>query len=798
MKANWRTQWEESPIPEPYPYLKTAGRGEAEERPSPDPLFAQRWESPSADDDLEIFVRKPVAVDCDTKNSFGGLETFLAESAGVKVFGPGRIRLDFGTELAGWLEVDIPDLSGEVILAVSEYNQPAIVNNGPESSAKAAAPRKYGTTYRLELNSELYEGVRSGFIDVVSFRQPFTITGVRLVCQAKPVNYRGSFDCDDSMLNRIWYTSAYVVRVNLKKDYFAAILVDRGDRHSWTGDAHVSQAVALAAFANYDFVLKNLHYTEGRPNGVESYELYWVLSLVDYYRYTGDAHGVRGLLPKALARLDHACEIYGTNPPLCFWGWDERLGAGFENPDLTENQHSYKLLSIHAWKSFACVLEHMGEEELARRYQRCAAEKTEQLLAVSGFFRDYGMHASAEAINADLPVNIKMLYHKDLEDRLNRLSYSPFNQYFILQAMARAGRHDDAILTILDLWGGQIEYGGTTFFETFRPGWSHIIEKNGPPPNNQSGYTSLAHPWSGGALVWLSEEVLGVKPEEPGFVTFTVLPHLGRRLRRVRGEVPTPLGIIRASFNLETGVHEVTVPQGATATVGIPKAERAIGRISCNGKDLEDGREDREFRYIQGLSAGTYRFTVDYAGETPPGITEEYRYPAAFLGRDDRTRGDWRAAYGSEGYAFCGVGIQSLPGYVKELRFGKEQHLRWKPGPDDMRALTGDGGEQRILGCVHTEDDRACYQTFTADIILEHEREFTVALYFVDWDEKGRELAVEMFDGETRNLVAPLQALHGYGGGVYLVYRYHRSARFRINHIRGLNATLSGIFFGMR
>jgi hypothetical protein len=364
--------------------------------------------------------------------------------------------------------------------------------------------------------------------------------------------------------------------------------------------------------------------------------------------------------------------------------------------------------------------------------------------------------------------------------------------------MARAGRHDDAISAILDLWGGQIEYGGTTFFETFRPGWNDIIEKNGPPPNNQSGYTSLAHPWSGGALVWLSEEVLGVKPEESGFVTFTVLPHLGRRLRRVSGEVPTPLGTIRASFNLETGLHEVTVPQGTTATVGIPKAERTIAHISCNGEDLEGGREDGEFRYIQGLSAGTYRFTVDYTGETPPGITGEYRYPAAFLGRDDRTRGDWRAAYGSEGYAFCGMGIQSLPGYVKELRFGKEQHLRWKPGPDDTRALTVDGGEQRILGCVHTEDDRACYQTFTADIILEHEREFTAALYFVDWDEKGRELAVEMFDGETRNLVAPLQALHGYGGGVYLVYRYHRSARFRINHIRGLNATLSGIFFGTR
>lgn len=69
---------------------------------------------------------------------------------------------------------------------------------------------------------------------------------------------------------------------------------------------------------------------------------------------------------------------------------------------------------------------------------------------------------------------------------------------------------------------------------------------------------------------------------------------------------------------------------------------------------------------------------------------------------------------------------------------------------------------------------------------------------FADWDRGGRELMVELFDGQTKNLIAPLQALHDYRGGVYLVYRYDRSARFRINHIRGENVSLSGIFFGER
>ena len=177
------------------------------------------------------------------------------------------------------------------------------------------------------------------------------------------------------MLNKIWYTAAYDVQANLKKDYMAAILMDRGDRHSWTGDAYPTQAASLVAFYNTDFVLENMRYTSTRSNGIESYELYWVLSLIDYYEYTGDQQGVKSLLSEATKRLDHAYDIYGTNPNLGFYGWDERLGAGFENPNIEENQNGYQLLSIQAWKDFSEVLRDLGETELADKYQGYADEK---------------------------------------------------------------------------------------------------------------------------------------------------------------------------------------------------------------------------------------------------------------------------------------------------------------------------------------------------------------------------------------------------------------------------------------
>lgn len=797
--------WGASPIPEPYAYVPAGGFSGASDESSPDPLIGYRWSNPRAEDDLEIFLRRPVRAATENPASFGNLASLTTERPNVEVTGNGTVVLDFGAEFAGWLEIDSPDLSGAVELGVSEYNRPAFVNAGPKSPSKTAAPKKYGAaSYRLELNDELYEGVRFGFLRVAGFRKPFHVTGVRLVCQTKPVNYNGSFRSDSGMLNRIWAVAAYDVRVNLKKDYFSAILVDRGDRYSWTGDAYPAQAAALVAFANYDFVLGNLEFTERHSNGIESYELYWIFSLIDYYRYTGDRDGTAALLNCACRRLDHAYEIYGTDARLNFFGWDERLGAGFENPEIPENRASYQFLAIRAWNGFAGVLSELGREREARKYREWAARKTAEWKAGGGRRRKLGLHAGADAINAGLLSKSETaeFSRKFFTDRVNRLSYSPFNEFFILQAMGKAGRYDDALSAVCDMWGGQIAYGGTTFFETYRPQWNDGTGRNGPVPNNQAGYTSLAHPWGAGVLPWLQENILGIRPSAAGFSSFVVTPHLGRRLKRVSGTVPTPHGGICASFDTAAGKCSVTVPRGTVADVGIPKTERTITAVRMNRRPADCRDEDQDFLYFRGLREGQYEFDVVYRGETPAPEDAGYRYGAAFEGEDRETGGDWGGVYGSEGYdlfSYDGPGKDrsALPGYVCGVSYRKARCAQWTRGTDDVRALPAGGGSgTRKLGALLTNDPVACDQTFTLDIRLKEEREYTVALYFADWQKSGRQLAVEMFDGDTLDLVAPVRFVRDYAAGVYLVYRYGRSSRFRIDQVRGENATLSGIFFG--
>jgi len=191
-----------SPIDQPYSYVTNGSFSGPAVPESPDPLVAYRWRDPKATDALEIYLLHPIAVSVDKAESFDNVQSLTGSSADVTVKGCGSICLDFGVECPAWIEFDSPDCPGDVEMSISEYNEPAADMN------KTRVPVKYCNTYRLELNGDLYEGVRFAWISVKSFENQWHITGVRAVCQVKPTNYRGRFSCSDPLLAKIWYMSA--------------------------------------------------------------------------------------------------------------------------------------------------------------------------------------------------------------------------------------------------------------------------------------------------------------------------------------------------------------------------------------------------------------------------------------------------------------------------------------------------------------------------------------------------------------------------------------------------------------
>ncbi len=783
------------------PYAPCSGKFLVKSIPeSPDPLVGYRWEKPSADDELESYVLHPLSVSIEyTDGSWSKPESLFP----IKINSPCDLMFDFGTESAGWLEFDSDDFDGKVEMSISEYNEPAVLNAGAQQPRKTLAPVKYGSTYRLELNKELYEGVRFGWIHIKKLNKPCTINDVRLVCQVKPTNYLGSFSCSDPLLTRIWYTGAYTVKLNFQKDFFGAILMERSDRHSWTGDAYPAQAASLVAFGNYDFIRENLFYTSSQSNSIASYPIYWVLSLIDYCNYTGDKETLNKLLDNACKKLDSAYVHFDCDLDLGFNGWDERLGAGFENPNCLESQYVFRTLSIQAWQEFSELMKWYGKGNLSKKYAQYVEEKVNELRGKENWPNILGIHASSNIINAGVlkPEEGSAIWKNNYTDRLQRLSYSPFNQFFIIQAMAKMGKDAEALTTIDDCWGGQLRYGGTSFFEVYRPSWNQELGTNGAPINNQCGYTSLCHPWSAGVTKWLSEEVLGVTPAIPGFKSFNIKPHLNGKLNWVKGTVPTPHGTIEVSCNTKVGEMKLFIPPNTSANVAIPKNSHNYSILYINENMMEPKNADKDFIYLGKLEPGHYsiRFNPVEKDSIAQAGPLKYEYNLAL--EDNGTQGNWKSKYGQKGYMlfnYNGVNehLKKLPGFIKSIDLRLNGNLHLENVKDDKRALVPvqNSKNKRNFGEIITRDPIPCLQTMTIDIVCRKRQPYQVSLYMVDFEKEGRRSAIEVFDLNNKALLMPVKLIREYQNGKYIVFNADRSIRIRVNQVRGSNASLSALF----
>lgn len=774
--------------PQPYQPLQGGSYRGTAPSASPDPLVNYYWQPQALNNTLQYMVARATDI------SWQGHNAQLLPDGDILVSGDCDLQFDFGREYAAWPEFDCDELSATIQMSISEYNEPAILNEGAQHPVKTATPVRYGTTYRLELNTQLYEGVRFSWIHVRNVKKPFRIKQPRLICQVMPVNYQGAFETNDQELNRLWYTGAYTVRLNLLPEFFGAILMERSDRHSWTGDAYPSQAASLTAFGNYNAVQRNIEYTSRLDNGIASYAIYWVLSLVDYFHYTGDTGFVRRMLPVAHQHLQNAFQHFDQLPNLVFSGWDERLGAGFERPNLEECKSAYRLLCLNAWRQTAEVARMLGDDIKAQLYQHYYQNKSEAMVDPAAATR-YGIHSIANAINAGLLSSPSISGRADqlLTDRSTRLSYSPFNQHFILQAMAVAGRFNEALVTARDQWGGQLAYGGTSFFEVYRPSWNQVLGKNDAPPNNQCGYTSLAHPWGAGITQWLSENILGIRPVEPGFSAFSFMPYTNEHISRVKGAVPTPHGILEAAFDTEAGTALLTIPENTRLQqAGFPLEGRSISKIRFrkNGsgwKRVAPFQTDSLHCWVKNLTAGRYEFRISFVGKrnTKKTIThtDHSASKASIIGIDSLTQENWQSRYGRDGYLFAGKpGRKELlkqPAYIDSIRLNLNDLVVW----DSTRAA------------FITRDPLATLQTMTMDIHCNQQKPYEMSLYLLDWDDKNRRSAIEVFDLETLEIITPVQLVSDYQKGKYWRACFQGSVRIRINHVRGSNASVSAVLF---
>ncbi len=487
------------------------------------------------------------------------------------------ILVDFGIEFPGSLRLMVRSVRGkndraDVLVrfgeSVSEAMTPMFQGNTTNDHANRDRIMNIGFLSSNETNES---GYRFAYIELLEPNGLVEIKAIQGVFTYLDLDYKGSFECNDEKINRIWNTAAYTAHVNMQEYLWDGI---KRDRLVWIGDMHTEVSSILTVFGDHEIIERSLDLVRDETpvgrwmNGMSSYSLWWIIIQHDLYRRWGNIEYLkeqRKYLSGLLSILSDCVDGDGIEcmPPDRFIDWPSR------NNDEAVHAGLQGLLKI-ALDCGAELLEILGEsrtmhkcraaaQRMLRHIPDCAGSKqAASLLILSGI-------GDAEKLN------------REVISPNGPMGYSTFFGYYILAAKAIAGDLSGAIEDMKAYFGGMLDVGATTFWEDFNILWLENSSRiDQPVPEGKidihgaygdfcyKGFRhSLCHGWASGPCPFLTHYVLGVRALSHD--VYEIKPSLAS-LEWAKGTVPTPYGIIEVSAKKVDGrlTVNVTSPKGIT------------------------------------------------------------------------------------------------------------------------------------------------------------------------------------------------------------------------------------------
>ena len=548
---------------------------------------------------LRTYTLAPVAVTHPVTQTGEGADTSALALVDFGREVAGRLLLESGAThtvkvLASYGESEGEALSGQNYLGNFTMNVPAgATMRGPKSGFRYAWLRFSGADSETALRSIRAEGI------------------------AYPVEYRGSFRSSDEMLNRIWEAGAYTAHLCMQEGVWDAAKRDRG---WWAGDLDVAGPVIASVFGESRLLnqtLQKLVPPHGENvNWMPNYSAMWIAALADLYRRTADAELLADRQATVLALLQRMDEEFDAEGIFInkghhwlFVDWSHDLFAF-----TPEAEEGTQLGMVRGYREGAWLLGQMGDTEHAAHY---AARADALAATLRGKFANaqgaYGerwqMNAMAVLAGVARSEDYRAIWQESLgtANVTTRQTITPYFNAYVLGAMARMNHRADAVKWIDSYWGGMIELGATSLWETYDPhGPTQDPHKYLEADGRVGYFVSLAHAWSAGPTSWVMDELLGVHALTPGYAQARIRPDLAG-LAWMEGTVPTPHGAIRVNQHAATTV-EVELPAGVAAEVLAPLAHTGAS-IFVNGRPVPVHSAEENQRALVHLK-GPGRFTL--------------------------------------------------------------------------------------------------------------------------------------------------------------------------------------------
>lgn len=231
-----------------------------------------------------------------------------------------------------------------------------------------------------------------------------------------------------------------------------------------------------------------------------SYNLLYVMSLLEYWRGTKDRETVLDLWPVALRQVEDALRY--VRPDGIF---DQSRGSSWNFFDWRPGIDvavCIQALTIDALHGITELGQELGRSEDVKAYPAraklmTAAARKQMMDKKSGLFVS-GPDRQVSVLSQAWMIRAGVLNRKEARRALTTVLEmpeslkpgTPYATHYLIEAMLLAGMTDEAREYLTDYWGGMVQRGADTFFEAYDPTNDNLSPYNFSPVN------SYCHAWS--------------------------------------------------------------------------------------------------------------------------------------------------------------------------------------------------------------------------------------------------------------------------------------------------------------
>lgn len=513
----------------------------------------------------------------DTKN-----EDFVVTTIDASV--PGSfpaIVLDFGKEVVGYPSYTLKGMSGANVsfwygesLDLNRYD--TVILNGDVVTYQPYQIRAF-RYLKIVCNNSLI---------------PIEIYSVSLRMWRYPYEDTGRFECSDDLLNKIWETSTYTVKMNSLEHFVDCPLREQAQ---WLADSRVMAMANYWNFYSPNLVRKAIRQflavqsedglipATGPQNCTLSnldFPCHFFMMVYEYYFYSGDLEFMEEVYPRLGNLLSYFIAKENENGFVIDSG-GKGLFLDWAFIDKREEVTALQCLYYQALDSYEKITSVLGytdkidgihsrKEKLKRKINELLFNKEIGLYCdcrVSGVFsQHYSQQSTAYALvtgvadSESVPALIEKMYTEKGIEQIK----GAFLLSFVTAMLFGNDKGEKSIDIISDYWGEMLKRGATTWWETFdrsTPSCTVAYCFAGNSPTYLIDYipTSQCHAWGSGPAYTLMSNILGVIPADVGFKKIRISPATGN-LKWCNGSVPTKYGVIEAKWKkLQSGEIEYEI-----------------------------------------------------------------------------------------------------------------------------------------------------------------------------------------------------------------------------------------------